>query len=93
LRQIQSESETLKSENMNLENKIKVNRSLTILLHLIKEFLILKDLELELSRSKESITIENLTRESDKVFDLESKNRKLMTEVEYLKFVARGLNL
>ena len=34
-----------------------------------------KDLELELSRSKESITIENLTRESDKVFDLESKNR------------------
>jgi hypothetical protein len=78
---------------MNLENKIKVNRSLTILLRLIKEFLILKDLELELSRSKESITIENLTRESDKVFNLESKNRKLMTEVEYLKFVKRGLNL
>jgi hypothetical protein len=78
---------------MNLENKIKVNRSLTILLRLIKEFLILKDLELELSRSKESITIENLTRESDKVFDLESINRKLMTEVEYLKFVTRGLNL
>ena len=45
---------------------------------------------MELSRSKESIKIGNLTSESDKVFDLETRNRKLITEVEFLKFVVFG---
>lgn len=46
---------------------------------------VFKDLELELSRSNEGISLESLTRESDKVSELEKQNRKLQIEVEYLQ--------
>lgn len=82
--------EQLKIDNTNLKNQVEKFNQIRQEYEECKKIKAdfenrIRELESEVTKAKDSIKLEDIMRESDKLHELERQNRKLQSEVEYLK--------